>query len=68
MSSRAPKQHHLELDQEEVAYYFTALALGLLAGFAVTPAWITPALSAANIAGLSSATTHACSRPTAIRQ
>ncbi|MCP4966869.1 MAG: DUF4956 domain-containing protein [bacterium] len=52
MSSRAPKQHHLELDQEEVAYYFTALALGLLAGFAVTPAWITPALSAANIAGL----------------
>ena len=33
-----------ELEQEEVAYYFTALALGLLAGFAVDPAWLTPTL------------------------
>jgi hypothetical protein len=33
-----------ELDQEEVAYYFSALALGLLAGFQVDPAWLTPAL------------------------
>ncbi|MCP5026242.1 MAG: DUF4956 domain-containing protein [Actinomycetia bacterium] len=41
-----------ELDQEEVAYYFTALALGLLAGFAVSPAWITPALNVAILAGL----------------
>ncbi len=33
-----------ELAQEEVAYYFSALALGLLAGFQVDPAWVTPAL------------------------
>lgn len=33
-----------ELAQEEVAYYFSALALGLLAGFEVEPLWVTPAL------------------------
>ncbi len=33
-----------ELAQEEIAYYFTALALGLLAGFQLDPAWMTPAL------------------------
>ncbi|MDJ0767558.1 MAG: DUF4956 domain-containing protein [Ilumatobacter sp.] len=33
-----------ELAQEEVAYYFSALALGLLAGFDVDPAWLTPTL------------------------
>lgn len=33
-----------ELAQEEVAYYFTALALGLLAGFELDPMWLTPAL------------------------
>lgn len=33
-----------ELDQEEVVYYFSALALGLLGGVAVEPAWVTPAL------------------------
>lgn len=33
-----------ELAQEEVAYYFSSLALGLLAGFAVDPLWVGPAL------------------------
>lgn len=32
------------LDQEEIAYYFAALALGLLAGFEVEPAWVSPVL------------------------
>lgn len=41
-----------ELNQEEIAYYFSALALGLLAGFAVTPAWLTPALMFAIVAVL----------------
>ncbi len=35
-----------ELSQEEVAYYFSALALGLLAGFQIEPGWLTPALMA----------------------
>ena len=41
-----------ELAQEEVAYYFTALALGLLAGFKLDPAWMTPALMGAILATL----------------
>ena len=41
-----------ELAQEEVAYYFSALALGLLAGFEVSPAWLTPALMATIVAAL----------------
>ena len=41
-----------ELAQEEVAYYFSALALGLLAGFAVDPVWLTPALMAGIVAAL----------------
>ena len=36
-----------EMEQQEVAYYFASLALGLLGGFAVTPAWLSPALMAA---------------------
>lgn len=36
-----------EMEQEEVAYYFAALALGLLGGITVTPAWLTPMLMAA---------------------
>jgi Domain of unknown function (DUF4956) len=36
-----------EMDQPEVAYYFAALALGLLGGFAVTPGWLSPVLMAA---------------------
>jgi hypothetical protein len=33
-----------ELDQQEVAYYFVALALGVLGGVPVTPEWLVPAL------------------------
>jgi len=40
-----------ELDQEEVAYYFSALALGLLVGIQVNPAWVTPVLMAALFVG-----------------
>lgn len=36
-----------QLTQEEVAYYFTALALGLVNGLRPDPAWLAPALSAA---------------------
>lgn len=35
-----------ELEQHEVAYYFSALALGLLGGITTTPAWLAPALMA----------------------
>ncbi len=41
-----------ELAQEEVAYYFSALALGLLAGFEVNPVWLTPALMASLLVAL----------------
>ena len=41
-----------ELDREEVAYYFSALALGLLGGIQVEPAWVTPVLMAALLAAL----------------
>lgn len=41
-----------ELEQEEVAYYFTALALGLLGGIAVTPVWVTPVLMGAIVVAL----------------
>jgi hypothetical protein len=36
----------LELDQEEVAYYFSAIALGLLGGLRITPEWVAPVLMA----------------------
>src|SRR4051794_27673209 len=32
-----------EIAQEEVAYYFVALALGLIAGFRPHPQWVAPA-------------------------
>jgi len=41
-----------ELDQEEVAYFFAALALGLLGGLAVEPDWLTPVLMAAIVLAL----------------
>jgi hypothetical protein len=41
-----------ELDQPEVAYYFGALALGLLGGLAESLAWLTPALMVAIVAAL----------------
>jgi hypothetical protein len=33
------------ITQEEIAYYFVALALGLIAGLGATPRWLAPALS-----------------------
>lgn len=39
-----------QITQQEIAYYFTALALGLLAGLNPQPAWVTPALSALIVA------------------
>ena len=41
-----------EIAQEEIAYYFSALALGLLAGFEVSPVWLTPTLMTAILAAL----------------
>ncbi len=35
-----------ELDQNEVAYFFAALSLGLLGGIPVTPEWLTPVFMA----------------------
>jgi hypothetical protein len=42
----------LELDQEEVAYYFSAIALGLLGGVPITPDWVSVALTAAIVVTL----------------
>jgi Domain of unknown function (DUF4956) len=36
-----------ELDQQEVAYYFVSLALGVLGGVPVAPDWLAPALMGA---------------------
>lgn len=41
-----------ELAQEDIAYYFAALAIGLLGGISVSPQWVTPALMAAILATL----------------
>ncbi len=41
-----------ELDQQEVAYYFAALALGLLGGLTLEPLWLGPVLMAAILAAL----------------
>jgi hypothetical protein len=41
-----------EMDQSEVAYYFAALTLGLLGGFAIDPSWLTPVLMTAIIAAV----------------
>jgi len=35
-----------ELEQHEVAYYFSALAVGLISGIGSTPSWLAPALIA----------------------
>lgn len=42
----------MELDQEEVAYYFSAIALGLLGGLRITPDWVAPVLMGAILLGL----------------
>lgn len=39
-----------EMDQSDVAYYFVSLTLGLLGGFTVDPAWVSPALMVALVA------------------
>lgn len=41
-----------ELDQQEVAYYFVALALGVLGGVPIDPGWLSPALMAALLAAV----------------
>ena len=41
-----------ELDMEEIAYYFSAIAIGLLAGVHINPDWVAPALMAANVVAL----------------
>ncbi len=41
-----------ELDQQEVAYYFAALALGLLGGLSLEPIWLGPGLMAAILGAL----------------
>jgi hypothetical protein len=38
------------ISQEEVAYYFVALALGLVCGLHPQPAWLAPSISAALVA------------------
>lgn len=42
----------IELDQEEVSYYFSAIALGLLGGVPIVPGWITPVLMGAIVVTL----------------
>lgn len=41
-----------ELDQEEIVYYFSALALGLIGGISVQPAWVSPVLMGALVLAL----------------
>ena len=41
-----------EITQEEVAYYFVSLAMGLLAGIEITPEWLNPALIATMVAAM----------------
>lgn len=41
-----------EMEQSDVAYYFASLTLGLLGGFAVDPAWVSPALMTALVAAV----------------
>lgn len=41
-----------ELDQQEIAYYFAALTLGLLGGLVITPVWLAPSLMLAILGAL----------------
>ena len=41
-----------EMPKHDVAYYFAALALGLLGGFPVDPGWLSPALMVAVVAAV----------------
>ncbi len=42
----------IALDQEEIAYYFSAIALGLLGGVRITPDWISPVLMGSIVVAL----------------
>ena len=41
-----------ELDQQEVAYYFASMTIGLLGGLAISPAWLAPGLMGAVLVAL----------------
>jgi hypothetical protein len=41
-----------ELDQQEVAYYFASLGLGVLGGVPLSPTWLAPALMSAILAAI----------------
>jgi len=41
-----------ELDQQEIAYYFASMTLGLLGGLVLSPAWLAPALMVAALTAL----------------
>lgn len=56
-----------ELSHEEVAYYFAALALGLIFGLAPDPRWLAPALGALIVATLA-VVDHVPLQPAACRQ
>lgn len=55
------------ITQAEIAYYFTALALGLVAGLRPDPVWVAPLLSAVLVAVMY-AVDHPQTLPTARRQ
>jgi hypothetical protein len=41
-----------ELDQQEVAYYFAAMTIGLLGGLVISPVWLAPTLMVAVLVAL----------------
>jgi hypothetical protein len=41
-----------ELDQQEIAYYFASMTLGLLGGLVIAPAWLSPGLMVAVLVAL----------------
>jgi hypothetical protein len=41
-----------ELDQQEIAYYFASMAIGLLGGLVIQPAWLAPSLMVAVLTAL----------------
>ena len=56
-----------EIGQREIAYYFVALALGLLAGVPVSPAWLAPTLMVVMLTALWLGDHPGCSPGTAPR-
>ena len=47
-----------QITQEEVAYYFVALALGLVNGLRPAPGWLAPAVSGVLVAIMYALTIH----------